>query len=325
MARSDFQPWFWPASWIAQRPPRSWPQSPGANLTPSTKSFRGPRTCRPSSGPTSSSRRCRDFCRVLRHRDWTASDARRGSRWQRPRRPPHRLRSSTDRASGDRPSTGGRSRPRNWPWPRHGPRRGRRRDRRYQHSIEGRSGRKAVLLHRHRRLLAGERRAGVRHHAVLSIAAVERVEKNGHYLGKRVQEELARQGPSYHHRALHPVLRARGHGSPLDSKRRHGRRPAAAPPAGRRGRCRSGSRRHRDRPTARPRARPRWARTPGSRRHDPPHTRHPRRIHPSQTQLAGRSIRHRDGRRRPVTEPNARIAPTTFDAWLAPVSRGGHG
>jgi uncharacterized protein YbjT (DUF2867 family) len=47
-----------------------------------------------------------------------------------------------------------------------------------------------------RRLLAGEQRAEVRHHVVLSIAAVDRIENNGHYVGKRVQEELAQRGPT---------------------------------------------------------------------------------------------------------------------------------
>jgi uncharacterized protein YbjT (DUF2867 family) len=45
------------------------------------------------------------------------------------------------------------------------------------------------------RLLMAEEQAGVRHHVVLSIVGVDRVEGNGHYVGKRRQEELAEAGP----------------------------------------------------------------------------------------------------------------------------------
>jgi uncharacterized protein YbjT (DUF2867 family) len=45
-----------------------------------------------------------------------------------------------------------------------------------------------------RRLMAAEERAGVRHHVVLSIVGLDRVEGNAHYAGKRRQEELARAG-----------------------------------------------------------------------------------------------------------------------------------
>jgi uncharacterized protein YbjT (DUF2867 family) len=45
------------------------------------------------------------------------------------------------------------------------------------------------------RLLAAEQRAGVGHHVVLSIVGVDRVEGNGHYAGKRRQEELVQAGP----------------------------------------------------------------------------------------------------------------------------------
>jgi uncharacterized protein YbjT (DUF2867 family) len=41
-------------------------------------------------------------------------------------------------------------------------------------------------------LLAAEERAGVGHHVVLSIVGVDRVEGNPHYAGKRRQEELVR-------------------------------------------------------------------------------------------------------------------------------------
>ncbi|GAA3972278.1 NAD(P)H-binding protein [Actinomadura viridis] len=46
-----------------------------------------------------------------------------------------------------------------------------------------------------RNLLAAEVRAGVRHHVLLSIAGVERVEGNAHYAGKREQERLVAEGP----------------------------------------------------------------------------------------------------------------------------------
>src|SRR5690606_29141022 len=44
-------------------------------------------------------------------------------------------------------------------------------------------------------LLAGEERAGVGHHVLLSITAAERVEDNAHYAGKREQERLVSEGP----------------------------------------------------------------------------------------------------------------------------------
>lgn len=46
-----------------------------------------------------------------------------------------------------------------------------------------------------RTLLAAGERAGVRHHVLLSIAAVDRVEGNAHYAGKREQERLVAGGP----------------------------------------------------------------------------------------------------------------------------------
>ena len=46
-----------------------------------------------------------------------------------------------------------------------------------------------------RNLLAAEERAGVRHHVLLSIAAVHRIEGNPHYAGKREQERLVAEGP----------------------------------------------------------------------------------------------------------------------------------
>ncbi len=44
-------------------------------------------------------------------------------------------------------------------------------------------------------LLDAEQRAGVGHHVVLSIVGVDRVESNGHYAGKRTQEQVAEGGP----------------------------------------------------------------------------------------------------------------------------------
>ncbi|HEX8977852.1 MAG TPA: NAD(P)H-binding protein [Solirubrobacteraceae bacterium] len=44
-----------------------------------------------------------------------------------------------------------------------------------------------------RNLLDAERASGVRHHVVLSIVGVDRVEGNGHYAGKRLQEQSVRE------------------------------------------------------------------------------------------------------------------------------------
>ncbi|GAA5126627.1 SDR family oxidoreductase [Pseudonocardia adelaidensis] len=46
-----------------------------------------------------------------------------------------------------------------------------------------------------RNLLAAEERAGVRHHVLLSIAGLHRVKGNPHYAGKREQERLVSAGP----------------------------------------------------------------------------------------------------------------------------------
>jgi uncharacterized protein YbjT (DUF2867 family) len=46
-----------------------------------------------------------------------------------------------------------------------------------------------------RNLLAAEHRAGVRHHVLLSIVGVDRVDGNAHYAGKREQERLVAGGP----------------------------------------------------------------------------------------------------------------------------------
>jgi uncharacterized protein YbjT (DUF2867 family) len=46
-----------------------------------------------------------------------------------------------------------------------------------------------------RRLLAAEERAGVRHHVLLSIVGIDRERRVAHYAGKRVQEQLVREGP----------------------------------------------------------------------------------------------------------------------------------
>jgi uncharacterized protein YbjT (DUF2867 family) len=46
-----------------------------------------------------------------------------------------------------------------------------------------------------RNLLEAERQAGVQHHVLLSIAGLTRVTGNAHYAGKRAQEELVERGP----------------------------------------------------------------------------------------------------------------------------------
>ncbi|KMS88844.1 MULTISPECIES: SDR family oxidoreductase [Streptomyces] len=46
-----------------------------------------------------------------------------------------------------------------------------------------------------RNLLAAEERAGVRHHVLLTIVGADRVEGNAHYAGKREQERLVAAGP----------------------------------------------------------------------------------------------------------------------------------
>jgi uncharacterized protein YbjT (DUF2867 family) len=46
-----------------------------------------------------------------------------------------------------------------------------------------------------RNLLEAERQAGVQHHVLLSIAGLTRVIGNAHYAGKRAQEELVERGP----------------------------------------------------------------------------------------------------------------------------------
>ncbi|MFF5082344.1 SDR family oxidoreductase [Actinoplanes sp. NPDC000266] len=46
-----------------------------------------------------------------------------------------------------------------------------------------------------RNLLAAEERAGVRHHVLLSIACLYRVGGNAHYAAKRAQEQVVTEGP----------------------------------------------------------------------------------------------------------------------------------
>ncbi|RMI45158.1 SDR family oxidoreductase [Streptomyces triticirhizae] len=46
-----------------------------------------------------------------------------------------------------------------------------------------------------RNLLAAEERAGVRHHVLLSIVGIQRIDGNAHYAGKREQERLVAEGP----------------------------------------------------------------------------------------------------------------------------------
>ncbi|MFJ8637437.1 SDR family oxidoreductase [Streptomyces sp. NPDC093568] len=45
-------------------------------------------------------------------------------------------------------------------------------------------------------LLAAEERAGVRHHVLLSIVGIDQIEGNAHYAGKREQERLVAQSPT---------------------------------------------------------------------------------------------------------------------------------
>ncbi|MYS85948.1 SDR family oxidoreductase [Embleya scabrispora] len=45
-----------------------------------------------------------------------------------------------------------------------------------------------------RNLLAAEQRAGVRHHVLLSIVGIDRVEGNAHYAGKREQQRVIAEG-----------------------------------------------------------------------------------------------------------------------------------
>jgi uncharacterized protein YbjT (DUF2867 family) len=46
-----------------------------------------------------------------------------------------------------------------------------------------------------RNLLAAEQRAGARHHVLLTIVGIDRVEGNAHYAGKREQERLVAESP----------------------------------------------------------------------------------------------------------------------------------
>ena len=54
---------------------------------------------------------------------------------------------------------------------------------------------RAVFGARTERLLAAEALAGVGHHVLLSILGVDRIAGNAHYAGKRRQEDLVRRGP----------------------------------------------------------------------------------------------------------------------------------
>jgi uncharacterized protein YbjT (DUF2867 family) len=46
-----------------------------------------------------------------------------------------------------------------------------------------------------RNILHAEERAGVRHHVLLSIVGLDRIQGNAHYAGKRLQEEIVFSGP----------------------------------------------------------------------------------------------------------------------------------
>ncbi len=165
-----------------------------------------------------------------------------------------------------------------------------------------------------RNLLAVGRAAGVQHHVVLSILGLERVAGNGHYAGKRLQEQLARHADiPAQTTARGAVLRLPRHGRALDPARGPSSRPPIAHPAPRRRRPRSGPRRGRDRGTGLRDQGSRRSRATRPRRHGPPNLvrarteRHPR------PQLAG-SVPGRDGRRGPATRPRHPTHPNDLRA-----------
>lgn len=147
-----------------------------------------------------------------------------------------------------------------------------------------------------RQSTSGKRAAGgCGHHVVLSIVGVDRVEGNAHYAGKRRQEELALAGP-----VPATVLRATQFHEFAEMvvcwTRRGGRDRAAAPGAAGGGvRRRAGTRADRDRPATGSCARSCRTRTPGPGRYGPAVVGGARRIGPVGPELAGRSLRCRDG------------------------------
>ncbi|MEV4415158.1 NAD(P)H-binding protein [Catellatospora sp. NPDC049609] len=63
------------------------------------------------------------------------------------------------------------------------------------HAAAGRDEAVAYFGATTRNLLAAEQRTGVRHHVLLSIVGVDRIAGNAHYAGKREQERLVAEGP----------------------------------------------------------------------------------------------------------------------------------
>ena len=87
-------------------------------------------------------------------------------------------------------------------------------------------------------LLAAGARAGVRHHVVLSIVGVDRVD-TGYYAGKRAQEQLVLGGDvpatvlrstQFHEFAEQVLTIAKGPVAPVPSMRAHRSRPARSRP-----------------------------------------------------------------------------------------------
>ena len=65
---------------------------------------------------------------------------------------------------------------------------------------------------------AAEQKVRVRHHVLLSIVGVDRIEGNAHYAGKRLQEKLLSSGPvPYTIQRGYPVPRVRCHGGRRDA------------------------------------------------------------------------------------------------------------
>lgn len=129
-----------------------------------------------------------------------------------------------------------------------------------------------------RNLLAAEQRAGVRHHVLLSIVGIDRIEGgNAHYAGKREQERLVAEGPVPW--TIVPVTQFHDFAATVTGWTEHDGVAEIPPPAGpadrtrRRGRH---PRRNHDERTTRtlPRRRRPGAAGPGG--HGPPHQRRAR-------------------------------------------------
>ena len=63
-----------------------------------------------------------------------------------------------------------------------------------QHPVTGRGGDRRLLRHHHGNLLAAEERVGVGHHVLLSIVGINSGQRLPHYAGKREQERLVIAG-----------------------------------------------------------------------------------------------------------------------------------